>query len=305
MGTPVALDTASQYSFSWLRSWLAHGSMPISFRFTSIWSIWVLPTRSPMPQAVACTTSAPATNAAIAFATASPRSQCPCHSTRTSCPEGFTTSLITKCSRATVPIGVACPAVSQITMACAPQRMAFEYSRWMVSRIAACGVLGDIHDLQTLGHGELYRMFRGAQQEVVGPIFGVASDRARPDESSRLDGNAGALDEFRNRPDVVFVGARGAIRLDLQPGTADLPRQRLAVRQRARAGPRQTDVQHIDADRFHQVEDLDLLVDGGIVDGGRLQSVAQRLVVKQNPARGLHGSRIDLVPVVNQFRNFC
>ena len=61
--------------------------------------------------------SAPATSAAIEFATASPRSQWPCHSTRMFSPDGFTTSLMTKCMSANTPMGVAWPQVSQMTMA--------------------------------------------------------------------------------------------------------------------------------------------------------------------------------------------
>ena len=94
--------------------------IPISRRFTSIWSICVLPTRSPIPMAVACTHSAPATSAAMELAMASPRSQCPCQSTRTFSPDGLTTSSTTKRTSAKAPIGVACPAVSQITMERAP-----------------------------------------------------------------------------------------------------------------------------------------------------------------------------------------
>ena len=48
----VARAIVSQYAFILERSWLAQGSMPISFKFTSIKSICVLPTRSPMPTAV-------------------------------------------------------------------------------------------------------------------------------------------------------------------------------------------------------------------------------------------------------------
>ena len=48
------------------------------------------------------------------FAIAKPRSLWPCQSTRIFSPEGFTTSSITNRTSANAPIGVACPAVSQI-----------------------------------------------------------------------------------------------------------------------------------------------------------------------------------------------
>src|ERR1035441_9844522 len=86
-----------------------------------------------MPSAVAWTQSAPATKAAIELATASPRSQCPCQSTRIFWPDGFTTCSRTNFTNATVPIGVACPAVSHNTSACAPQLFAAELSCFTVS----------------------------------------------------------------------------------------------------------------------------------------------------------------------------
>ena len=77
---------------------------PISFRFTSIWSIWVLPTRSPMPRAQPGRTRRPH-QAAIEFDTANPRSQWPCQSTRIVSPEGLTTSLITNSPGLDAPLG--------------------------------------------------------------------------------------------------------------------------------------------------------------------------------------------------------
>ncbi len=214
--------------------------MPSSFRFTSIWSICVLPTRSPMPHAVAWTTSAPATSAAIEFATASPRSQCPCHSTRMFSPEGFTTSLMTKCIRATTPIGVACPQVSQMTMAFAPQLMAVVYSRLMVS--GSQRVVSSVTYITSRPSDTAYFTAFSVvrEQEVVGPVFGVAADGTGADEGCRLNGHAGALDDLGNRANVVLMGAGGAVGLDFQVGAADLARQRLAMRQlhadRRRAG---------------------------------------------------------------------
>jgi len=72
--TPVAPRDRSQYSFSFVTILVFHGATFMSLRFTSIWSICVLPTRSPF-QRTSCTQSAPAISAAIALATAKPRSQ--------------------------------------------------------------------------------------------------------------------------------------------------------------------------------------------------------------------------------------
>ena len=85
-----------------------------------------------MPSAVACTHSAPAASAASELATARPRSQCPCQSTRIFSPEGLTTSSITNFTSALTPLGVAWPQVSQITMERAPHSMAALYSRYTV-----------------------------------------------------------------------------------------------------------------------------------------------------------------------------
>ena len=47
----------------------------------------------------------------------------------------------------------------------------------------------------------------------------------------------------------------------------------------ARAGSRKADVERIDAERFHQVEDFDFFFDAGIVDARILQTVAKSLVI--------------------------
>jgi len=63
-------------------------------------------------------------------------------------------------------------------------------------------------------------------------------------------------------------------------------------------GAGQTDVRRVDADAIQQVQDAELLLDGGRLDGGRLEAVAQRFVVEENPPR----TRVLLllVPVVDQ-----
>ena len=77
--------------------------------------------------------AAPAINAAMEFAIANPRSQWPCQSTRIFSPDGWTTCSSTNLTRATAPIGVAWPAVSQSTSACAPKLIAAELSCFTVS----------------------------------------------------------------------------------------------------------------------------------------------------------------------------
>ncbi len=52
-----------------------------------------------------------------------------------------------------------------------------------------------------------------------------------------------------------------------------------------RSGARQADVGGVDAERLHQVQDADLLVDRRALDRRRLQAVAQRLVVDLHAPR--------------------
>ena len=59
----------------------------------------------------------------------------------------------------------------------------------------------------------------------------------------------------------------------------------------------QADVGGVDAEILHQVQQADLLIDGRGLHGGRLQAVAQRLVVQHDAARGhLAG----VIPVVDE-----
>ena len=86
--------------------------IPRSFRFISIKSSGVFPTRSPIPSTVPWTRSAPASMALRAFPSPKPRSLCPCQSTRVSVPSPRMRSLV-KCTKLYTPLGVACPTVSQ------------------------------------------------------------------------------------------------------------------------------------------------------------------------------------------------
>src|SRR5579859_4016711 len=69
----------------------------------------------------------------------------------------------------------------------------------------------------------------------------------------------------------------------------------------ARSGARQTDVERVDAELLHQVQDAQLLLDGRIFDRGRLQAVAQRFVVEQDLARRTEAGVVQRVPVVDEF----
>ena len=64
-------------------------------------------------------------------------------------------------------------------------------------------------------------------------------------------------------------------------------------------GAGKTDVRRIDAERVHQVKQLDLFFNRRFTDRRRLQSVTQRLVIEPDVAIGLLQLRLDFVPVVN------
>src|SRR5271157_135554 len=100
------------------------------------------------------------------------------------------------------------------------------------------------------------------------------------------------------------MGAGGAIGLDLHVRPANLARQGFAMRQGTRTGSGQPKVEHVDTKALHQMEDLDLLLNGRIADRRRLQPVAQRFVIQQDLARRYHRAGVDGVPVVNEISNF-
>ncbi len=170
--------------------------------------------------------------------------------------------------------------------------------------IAAGRVLGHVHHIEAERDSVLYGAFRGAQQEVIGPILGIAPDGAGADERRRLDGNTSALHDLSDRPDVVVVGARRTVGLDLHVRAANLPRQSFAVCHGAWSGSGQPDIERVNSQPFHQVEDFDFLFYGRIADGRRLQAVAQRLVIQQDLARRYHRPGIDRVPIVDEISNF-
>src|SRR5690606_33221705 len=162
-------------------------------------------------------------------------------------------------------------------------------------------VLRHEHDRQALGHREAHRLLRHAQHAVQRPVLRVLADRRRANERARLDRDARLLRDARDRLHVRDHRAGRAVRPDRQLLARDLERQRTHVRDRARTRARQPDVRRVDAQRGHDVQQLDLLLDRRVLDRGRLQAVPQRLVVQlhQMP-RGGNGCTIHPVPVVDQ-----
>ena len=96
-------------------------------------------------------------------------------------------------------------------------------------------------------HRELYRFFRGALEMIDRPIFYQPPNGAGAEESGRFNGHPNALRDFYDRPNIIFVGSRGAVRLDLHPVGGDFLRQRFGMRRRARSRARQPNVYGINA----------------------------------------------------------
>jgi hypothetical protein len=65
------------------------------------------------------------------------------------------------------------------------------------------------------------------------------------------------------------------------------------------SGARQSDVRRVDAQRFHQVEQFDLLFDRRLGDGGRLQPIAQRFIVDADVPLRRFQRRFNRIPIVN------
>lgn len=112
-------------------------------------------------------------------------------------------------------------------------------------------------------------------------------------------GMSSALRDFHNGNDVVSVRARRTVRTNLESLVGNLAGHQLDTRCMCATRARQTDVGRVDSQRVHQMQQLDLFLNGWFADRGRLQTVAQRLVVKPDVAIGFVQLRINLVPVID------
>ena len=152
----------------------------------------------------------------------------------------------------------------------------------------AGGVLGHVHHGQPLRHGEAHRLLRGAQHPLERPALGELPDRRGADEGGRLD--------------------RDARRAGRSPRSARRRRARCARRSWARsaagrrrsrapapprrpppAGPRPGSPMSAAAIPSSAIRwrSADLVLDARVGDRGRLEPVAQRLVVQLHPRRGV------------------
>ena len=170
-------------------------------------------------------------------------------------------------------------------------------------RIAARRVFGGVHDFEAKRDRVFDGLFGGLQQEVAIPALGVAANGTGSKKRRDLDGEAGFLHDLGDRANVVLVRARGAVGRDLHFVGDDFARQRRNVLDRARTCSGKPEVERVDAERLHQVQDFDLLLNGRIADGRRLQAVAQRFIRQAHRSRRMQRLRIQRIPVVDEFGN--
>src|SRR5216683_2754481 len=165
--------------------------------------------------------------------------------------------------------------------------------------IGADGVLGNVHRRESVLDGELDRFFRGALEVIDGPIFHQAADRAAAQKRRRFDGDPGALGDFHDGADVVFVSARRAIGFNLHPVRGDLAGQSFGVSESTRTGAGKTDVDGVDSQRFHEMQDFDFFLDTRVEDGRVLQAVAQGFIIQGDARTSRDLRRRGDVPVVD------
>ena len=117
--------------------------------------------------------------------------------------------------------------------------------------VRAHSVFGDVHGWQAVFDGKLDGFFRGALEMVDGPVLDQAANRAGAKKRRGFNGDAHALRDFHDRPDIALMRARRAIGFDLHAMRRDFARQRLGIRHGPWTGTRQTNIYGIDSERFH------------------------------------------------------
>src|SRR5262249_18014359 len=115
-----------------------------------------------------------------------------------------------------------------------------------------------------------------------------------------FDRDPDPLGDLDDRDDVGRDGSRRAVGADLETTFDDLPRQTRDVLDDVRPGPGQSDVDRIDAELVHHVEEGELAVDRGTLDRRRLEAVGEGFVVQlDSPPCGKDGAS-RAIPVVNE-----
>ena len=132
-------------------------------------------------------------------------------------------------------------------------------------------VLGHIRYRQTCLHGDVDRLGAPLGNEVHVPLLDILPYGARPDERVDVDRDADALADLDHRRDVADDGAPGRRELDLHLALDDFAGEAEAILEGALPGPREADVDLFDPDIVHQVNDVELVLDGRVLDARVLQ----------------------------------
>ena len=114
--------------------------------------------------------------------------------------------------------------------------------------VGANRVFRNVHAREIVRDGEFYGVFGGAEEMVDGPIFHDAANRAGAEEGGGFDGDSGALRNFNDRANVVFVSAGGAVGFDAHAIGGDFASEGFRVFAGPRAGAGEADVCGIEAE---------------------------------------------------------
>ena len=192
----------------------------------------------------------------------------------------------TKRTRLRTPSGVAWPTVSQTQTRPAPARIAVVYMRRMWSGCArvvssVTYMTGRPSLTASATASSERRSIRSKSQSSA--YWRIGEEPMKQDTSIGMPTFCEISMIGRMSASTVRAAQLGRI-FSLLPD--DLLRQARDRFDDVRSGAGKADVRRVDAERLHQVEDADLLLDRGALDGGRLQAVAQRLVVELDTAAG-------------------
>jgi hypothetical protein len=97
------------------------------------------------------------------------------------------------------------------------------------------------------------------------------------------------------------MSSRRAVGLDLHSVRGDFASQRLGVRKGPWPGAGKSDIDGVDSQGLHQMQDFDLFFDAGVEDRGILQTVAKGFVIHQHACARRNRRRRGHVPVVDPF----
>ena len=97
------------------------------------------------------------------------------------------------------------------------------------------------------------------------------------------------------------MSARRAVGFDLHPLLGDFASQHFGVPKGPGPGAGKTDINRVDSQGFHQMQDFDLFFDARVNHGGILQTVAKGFVIHQHAGARRNRRRRGGVPIVDPF----